>query len=125
MHCPADHLKTMLWKKLSSRQKLYQHLSPHALHLMTQRQREKCRIYAVFKDNRSKFRGDLDDNIMDYIRQYDVTCRNLSLIDQIKYELMHNLFRDDAKEWFFANIFECVPKFSGGYNGAIIKLREE
>jgi hypothetical protein len=62
---------------------------------------------------------------MDYIRQYDVTCRNLSLFDQRKYELMHNLFRDDAKEWFFANIVECVPTFSGGYSGAIIKLREE
>jgi hypothetical protein len=62
---------------------------------------------------------------MDYIPQCDFTCRNLSLFDQCKYELMHNIFRDDAKELFFANIVKCVPTYSGGYGGAIIKLREE
>jgi hypothetical protein len=87
--------------------------------------REVQTICTVFKENRSKFSGDLNENIMDYIRQYNVFCRNLSLFDQRKYELMHNLFRDDAKEWFFANIVECVPTFSGLYNGAVIKLREE
>jgi hypothetical protein len=87
--------------------------------------RELHAIRTVFKENRSNFSGDFDENIMHYIRQYDVTCRNLSIFDQCKYELMHNLFRDDAKELFFASIVECVPTYSGGYGGATINLREE
>jgi hypothetical protein len=82
-------------------------------------------ITFAFKDDTAKFSGNLDESLTDYLRQYDVVCRNLSISVGRKFDLMHNIFRDDAKEWFFANIAEKHPSLIGGYPGAVRLLIEE
>ena len=37
---------------------------------------------------------------------------------------MHNLFREDAKEWDFAIIADAKPPFRGGYEESVNKLKE-
>ena len=71
-------------------------------------------ISSAFKPISSKFSGDLDENILDYLREYDVVCRNLCFSSQRKFDLMHNIFRDDAKEWLFDNIAGQIPVRLGG-----------
>jgi hypothetical protein len=74
--------------------------------------REVQAISTAFKDSADKFNGHLYENIMDYIRQYNVVCRNLAIPNRRKFELMHNLFRDDAKERFFTNIAKSAQNKS-------------
>jgi hypothetical protein len=56
-------------------------------------------ISTAFKSTSSKFSGDLDENISEFLRQNDIVCRNFALPPARKFDLMHYLFRDDAKEW--------------------------
>jgi hypothetical protein len=70
--------------------------------------REVQAISSAFKSSNSKFSGDLDENITKYLREYDAECRNLSLSPGRNFDLLDNLFRDDAKEWFFENIAEIL-----------------
>jgi hypothetical protein len=87
--------------------------------------REVQAISTAFKSSSSKFSGDLDENISEFLREYEVVSRNLALPDQRKFDLLHNLFRDDAKEWFFQNIAEHDPITLGGYEGAVAMLKKE
>jgi len=97
------------------------HESNHAASLA----REVQAVSGAFKSTSSKFSGDLDENISDFLRQYDVVCRNLVLSPWRKFDLMHYIFRDDAKEWFFENIADKPPHSIGGYDGATERLRCE
>jgi hypothetical protein len=60
--------------------------------------REVQAISTAYKYTCSKFGGDVDENVSDIIRDYDVDCRNLALSQFRKYDLMHYVFRDYAKE---------------------------
>jgi hypothetical protein len=87
--------------------------------------REVQAIATAFKSSNSKFSGDLDDSSTEYLREYDVVCRKLSLPPGRKFDLMHNRFCDDAKEWFFENITEKPPHAIDGYQSTADMLKAE
>jgi hypothetical protein len=87
--------------------------------------REVQAISTAFKSSSSKFSGDLDEIISEFLREYEVVSRNIALPDERKFDLLHNLLRDDAKEWFLQNIAEQDPIILGGYEGAVAMLKKE
>jgi hypothetical protein len=67
----------------------------------------------------------LDENVSEFLHQYDVVCRNLALPPARQFDLMHYLFGMTRRNEFFKNVAERPQDLIGGYEGAVGLLKAE
>ncbi len=65
-----------------------------------------------FKDNASKFSGDIGEAWMEYVAEYQRVARDYNLTPTQKLQFLHNLLRGDAKRFFLDRVDNYVSNFT-------------
>ena len=68
-----------------------------------------------------KFSGRIDENIAEYLSNYECIAIDYNLSEADKYRFLHNLFRGDAKRFFL----DKIKPFVRSYNEAVKRMNQE
>lgn len=79
------------------------------------------RISLRFKNNSSKFSGDPNECLDDFVADYELVCRDYGLSPMQMLRYIYNLLRDDAKRFYLNELVHSV----NSYDLMVMRLRNE